>query len=82
MTKPKVVDLFGKYKITRPNSEAEVYHITVGDREIEGYYFTNLDTAMLMCLIKKHLHNKPDHEQEEFARVMAAMINMYRDSGE
>lgn len=81
--KAEKINIFGEYEVERvTNNEDVVYHISVKGEKIEGYYFTNLDTALLMCMIKKYLKNKPNHEQEDFARVMAAMINMYKNSGE
>jgi len=81
--KTDTVDIFGEYEIEKVADNGDViYHISVKGEKIEGYYFTNLDTALLMCLIKKYLKDKPDQEQEDFAKVMATMINMYKNSGE
>jgi len=81
--KTDTVDIFGEYEDEKVADNGDVvYHISVKGKKIEGYYFTNLDTALLMCLIKKYLKDKPDQEQEDFAKVMATMINMYKNSGE
>lgn len=81
--KAEKINIFGEYEVEKVTANGDVvYHISVKGEKIEGYYFTNLDTALLMCMIKKYLKNKPNHEQEDFARVMAAMINMYKNSGE
>lgn len=78
MSKPEIVDLFGKYKIMCIGEDT--YRISIDGEELEMYYFTNLDSALLMCLIRRYLHNKPDNEQEEFARVIASMLNMYKNT--
>lgn len=81
--KAEKINIFGEYEVEKVADNGGVaYHISVKGEKIEGYYFTNLDTALLMCLIKKYLKDKPDQEQEDFAKVMATMINMYKNSGE
>lgn len=72
------INIFDKYEIKRCIEDG-TYSISIEGKTVPNYYFTNLDTALLMLLIKKYLRNKPEQEQVEFCRVMADMINMYKN---
>lgn len=79
--KTETADIFGKYKITRTKQDDGSYefHIFVDGKEVEGYYFLNVESAMLMCLIEKGLYKEDNETKCEFARVMSRMLNTWRE---
>lgn len=79
--KTEVADIFGKYKITRTKTKEGKYdyRIFIDGKEAEGYYFLNPESAMLMCIIERGLHKEDENTKCEFARVIARMLNHWKD---